>query len=284
MPTPLTLNPHRHAILLTLWEYRYLTTQQLHGKALPHLCFSSAWAHLNALRRMAMVTSHRVAPDEGNRSALYWLLTKQGAEAIGQAERYSKHYRRRPERERLTQRGIELELERNIIAAGWQLLKPVRYSRAHPHPTFTEMVNGQTTVQVQTLIDVIRESEGRAIRELQARDPNNLELGQRSRNYAAHSYTSAVYFAAPNDYLSYVLGAKARANVLILCPPNAAERFWQKRIERYTRLLRYVKVFAVFATTEQANAHRPVLKGSGFEIRTVAELAKAAKKGGESRS
>jgi hypothetical protein len=220
-------------ILKLLGEFRFLTTGQLQRRVLPQRRVQRFREYLARLRDLGMVTAFPYEPERGKSSELCWLLLKAGAAEI--SLRYNTHFRRRPTRERIRFREVELQLEEQVSEAGWKLVKPQSYNRVKPLPERTEQF----------------------FRLAHALEPQG-------KGFAADLCVPI----NANDYVAYTHDGK-QAVVLILCPPRATEKFWFSRVQRYRQLARRLKVVAVFEEPTQLKGCRSFLEKEGLLVTVV---------------
>ncbi len=284
------LTEGRKALLQLLLEYRSLTTRQVWQLAYPDRHYSHTSRELASLRELRMLASHPIEPELGRRSELAWVLLKRGADVLGLGNEYDSHRRRKPTKETMRQRDLEIELQRQVEeVARWKLIKPVTHSPALPLP--------EPTRQARHLIAAASFAEYTAIQQLLKEDPHHPGLKERVMAYKARMYEVKVPVRA-NDYVAAwqqitVTGSAGPQNnlddtkaeiatVLILCEPRATERFWQARIKEYRALAGSLRVYGVFKNRDQAAPFLKALKASGLRAMTLdqvgaklAELASA---------
>jgi hypothetical protein len=267
----------RKELLQLIVNYRSLTTKQVWRLAYPDRHYSHTSRELASLRELRMLASHPIEPELGRRSELAWVLLKRGADALGIGDNYDSHQRRKPTKETMRQRDLEIELERQVEdVAGWKLIKPVTHSPARPLP--------EPTRQARHLTAAASFAEYTAIQRLLKDDPHHPQLRGRVMAYKAKMYEVDIP-ARANDYVAWLrvrggagsinnLGAtKAEiATVLILCEPRATERFWQARIEEYRALAVNLRVYGVFRNKDQAAPFLKALKNSGLRAMTVDQV------------
>jgi hypothetical protein len=271
------LTEGRKELLQLIVDYRSLTTKQVWRLAYPDRHYSHTSRELASLRELRMLASHPIEPELGRRSELAWVLLKRGADVVGIGNDYDSHQRRKPTKETMRQRDLELELKRQVEdIAGWNLIKPVTHSPAKPLP--------EPTRQARHLIVAASFAEYTAVQRLLKDDPHHPQLKERAMAYKAKMYEVNVP-ARANDYVAWLRGrsgagpinnlngTKAEiATVLILCEPRATERFWQTRIEEYRALAINLRVYGVFSNRDQAAPFLKALKNSGLRAMTLDQV------------
>lgn len=273
------LTEGRKELLQLILEYRCLTTKQVWQLAYPDRHYSHTSRELASLRELRMLASHPIEPELGRRSELGWVLLKRGADVLGIGDDYNSHQRRKPTKETMRQRDLEIELQRQVEeVARWNLIKPVTHSPARPLP--------EPTRQARHLITAASFAEYRVIRQLLKEDPHLPGLNERAMAYKARMYEVNVP-ARANDYVAWLQvpvpdrviplnnqkDTKADiAVVLILCEPRATERFWQARIEEYRGLATTLRVYGVFKNRDQAAPFLKALKSSGLRAMTLDQV------------
>jgi hypothetical protein len=271
------LTEGRKELLQLIAEYRSLTTKQVWRLVYPDRHYSHTTRELACLRELKMLASHPIEPELGRRSELAWLLLKRGADVLGIGDDYDSHFRRKPSKETMQQRDLELELEQQVEkVAEWKLVKPATHSPVRPLP--------EPTRQAQHLLAAASYAEYTAIQQLLKEDPHHPRLRERLMVYKARMYEINVPVRT-NDYVAWLRlpgsagpvnnldGAKAEiAVVLILCEPRATERFWQARIEEYQALTGSLRVYGIFKNRDQAMPFLKALKSSGLRAMTVDQV------------
>jgi hypothetical protein len=275
---PPRLTESRLAILKLLGEYRCLSSRQIWQELQPQKHYTHTLGELAALRKLGMVQSRPTQPERGKVSEFGWFLLKRGAEAAG-LNNYGSFYRRFPTREVLAQRGLELELARQVRDCnGWKLIKPIFYNSCRPLPAVTPQGNIISTA--------LKKAEYEAIKQVTLADPNRPGLSQKMLDFKAGLYEQRVPWQA-NHYVAYRAPGGVESHeitlavILILCPPQATRKYWQFRLNLYAKVARVedggiegrLDVLAVFKNFEQAGLYRSGLQAAGFAVITVNEVS-----------
>lgn len=253
------INSAQRQILQLLVQYRFLTTRELQTRLeWPYL---KTWRTLAKLRKLGLARDFRCEPEKGTRSEIAWLLTASGAKAVDFTG-YNSHFSRRPSRDRFYLHSLELEVERQVKLADWQLIKPLVVSSTAPLPATTE----------QTV----------ALREALLTREYLLKGGEFSPSSNSSFYTLVVPLQANQPVATIGLAQPAEnkptlrlAVVFLLCPPTATRRFWQERAKEYQALAEYLPVVAVFGAGQEnlARHYKPLLASFGFKLLTIDRLS-----------
>jgi hypothetical protein len=236
-PNPkLHLTPDSIEILKGLGEHKFLTTRQVWQEILPNKSLRQVQRDLKHLVEVGLVSFFPVNPAQGTSSAYYWQLKARGVGVV-QAKTRTKNLRR-PTPEQLHFKGLKLELIREVSYAGWDLVEPVHYNSAFPRPKQTPQYG------------VLR----RAIDILEKEKLEKMRLkGQGDTLYRQKIEQGMHLWGVPsqaNDYVVYQSGSSL-AVILILCPPNAGVKFWQRRVSLYLPILKNIPVYVVFEKREE---------------------------------
>lgn len=270
------LTQSRLTILQLLGEYQCLSSRQIWRELQPEKHYTHTLGELAALRKLEMVQSRPIHPESGNVSQFGWYLLKHGAGAVG-INVYGRLSVRSFTREILEQRGLELELARQVRADfGWNLIKPIHYHSSRPLPL--------ETPQGKVIGKFIKKGEFSAIRRLELTDPHRPGLPQKILDYKSGLFEQRIPLQA-NDYVAYqTCGEESTeinaAVILILCPSQATKKYWQSRIDLYSKVARVadpgteakIEVIAVFKNTYQADMFRSKIQAAGFTITTVNQV------------
>lgn len=279
------LTEPRLAILRLLGEYRCLTSRQIWRELQPHKHYTHTLGELAALRKLGMVQSRPTQPERGRVSEFGWYLLKRGADAAG-IRSYGSSYRRFPRREVLAQRGLELELVRQVrgTLGEWDLIKPQFYNSCRLLPAVTP--------QGEIIGNFIKEAELTAIKKVTLLDPDRPGLSQKRLDFKAGLFEERVPFQA-NDYVAYRTDGRGGesteiilAVILILCPYQATGKYWQSRLNLYSKVARVedsgiegrMDVLAVFKNSEQAGLYRSRLEAAGLVVIKVNEVRQTLQK------
>lgn len=240
------------AILDLLYTRHQLTTAQIWQSLHPDRPKRYTERELVKLTARRWVKSHQVYEARGKASPQLWTLLRGGADAIG--VKHGSHFYRRSPATEIEHRGVILELERQISAAGWEFIAPVHYGPAHPKPTVTR--------QARYLMDAIEARETLAIHRVAADpthpDRNNVPARRDRLN------TGELRHLVPrtcNDYVVFRPGIPALTCVVILHPPKGGRAFWLQeaaktesqaknpprpgRMPLYRPITRYIPICAV---------------------------------------
>lgn len=281
------VSEEQRAILHLLAEYRALTTGQIWQAAQPHKHRRQMLRELDRLRARKMVDSMPLQEERGAASEHVWRLLKAGAQVIG--AKHGNHFYRRPAPDQIEQRGVELELERQVlgtsvgtagvygrgargpgIAAHWELIKPVHYGPQQPVPP--------TTPQAEILVEAVLQHIAIEINSaLEHGDPTG-QMGILIDQYNSRRVGSIVPRQA-NDYVAYVPGRPELTGVMIVHPPGSGKHFWTRsasrtrleerragRLATYKRLARRVPMAAVFADEKTAQECKDEIRAAGLRI------------------
>lgn len=293
----LGITEEQAAILCLLAEYRALTTGQIWQAAQPNRHRRQTLRNLDRLRACKFVDSMPLQEERGAASEHVWRLLKAGAEAVG--ARHGNHFYRKPAPDQVVERGVELELERQVLgtsietksiqqsatggldtdtdteaqvveATHWELIKPVHYGRQHPLP--------HTTPQEAFLIEAVLYSMRREIETSLERGFPMTQMQSLIDKYNARQVGSIVPRRA-NDYVAYVPGRPELTAVLIAHPPRSGKQFWTRspsrnrlqerkagRLATYKQLANRVPVAAVFSDRETAQEYKDVIRAAGLRV------------------
>ncbi len=268
---PILLAAASTEVLALLAAWKQLTTNQI-------------WQHLHSARprwytyrilanlaERHLIRGQALNPEEGTAAAYYWTLLERGARQLNLV--CGNHYRRRPTAALIGYRGLQLDLIRQVEAAGWTLIRPEQYSPSHPRPDDTPQVR-QLTEAVLTVEELAIEAELAAGRE-------RWRLQERIERLQAGK-VGAIVPPALNDYVAYLPARPELTRVLIPHPPNAASSFWTRkpdprsahleqrgrrdsRLARYERLAKILPVIAIFDNRETLQQYAPPLEHAGFQ-------------------
>lgn len=286
------------AILCLLAEYRALTTGQIWQAVQANGHRRQTLRDLDRLRTCKLVDSMPLQAEKGAASEHVWRLLKAGATAIG--ARHGNHFYRKPAPDQIVERGVELELERQVRgtsiertsiqqsatsgsdtdteaqvvevvqATHWELIKPVHYGRQQPLP--------HTTPQEALLIEAVLYSMRQEIEASLERGFPMTQLQNLSDKYNSGQVGSIVPRQA-NDYIAYVPGRPEWTAVLIVHPPRSGKQFWTRsasrnrlqerksgRLATYKQLAKRVPVAAVFSDRETAQEYKDVIRAAGLRV------------------
>ncbi len=238
--------------------------------------YTHTLGELAALRKMGMVQSRPIQPERGKVSELGWYLLKRGANTAGIPE-YWNTGRLYSSREAIAQRGLELELARQVSeAGGWNLVKPIFYNSSRQLPPVTP--------QGKIIQNYLKKAELAALRQAATTDPFRPGLSQKILNYRAGFFEERIPYQV-NDYVAYRTCGEGSAEInmvviLILCPAQATKKYWQSRISIYSKIVKSeepeietkVEVLAVFKNIEQANVFGPRIQAAGLTIVMVNQV------------
>jgi hypothetical protein len=248
------LSAKAQQILQLLAEYRFLTTGQLHQK-LGNRQVELTRKQLGSLKKRELIGSFACNQELGRTSENGWLLKRKGAELLSELSgvklNYNTHYLRPPSQERLQFREYELELERQVARAGWQLIKPQSYNQFKPLPKRTAQY--YALAEALTIIEARRNGGGVS---LDPQGPHTLIVPLKANDYVARSQDGT------------------KAIVLILSPVRAGEQFWQTRVKQYRLLARELNVVGVFASEEAARQHKSQLEPHKLKVTTLDRVSK----------
>jgi hypothetical protein len=255
-----SLSAKGQQILQLLAEYRFLTTSQLHQK-LGNRQVELTRKQLGSLKKRELIGSFTCNQELGRISENGWLLKRKGAELLSELSgvklNYNTHYLRPPSQERLQFREYELELERQVTRAGWQLIKPQSYNQFKPLPKRT--VQYYALAEALTIIEERRNGNGNGNGggvSLDRQGPHTLIVPLKANDYVARSQDGM------------------KAIVLILSPVRAGEQFWQTRVKQYRLLARELNVVGVFASEEAARQHKSQLEPHKLKVTTLDRVSK----------
>ena len=236
------------AILRLLLEYRFLTTGQC------HTLLDQKWPQqtrrdLARARKQQLIKSFAYQSGKGNHSELCWQLTVKGIhlleETSGLHLKSKTFLWRKPSLQRIQQRENELELEQQVQAASWRVLRPRTYNQYKPLPNYTRQYKAIATA-LTTL-----EQKRRAGAPVDPNGPHTLCIPLKTNEYVAQSQD------------------KSRVVVLILCPIRVGKTFWAERLKKYGLLARELPVVAVFAESARARLYQPMLEEGKLVVTTL---------------
>jgi len=266
------------AVLELLADWKQLTTGQIWQYLHPTCPRWYTQQVLESLAARHLIHGQDLNPEDGAASEHYWTLLERGARQIGLV--YENHYRRRPTAATIRYRGLQLDLIRQVEAAGWTLIRPDRYSPDHPRP--------DETPQVCQLVEAVLAVEEQTLTAQLAAGVERWRLQERIDRLRAGK-VGAVVPPAVNDYVAYIPTRPELTTVLIPHPPNAARSFWTRkpdpqgdrpeqrgrrdsRLARYERLAKILPIVAVFDTSQPAARYVPVLALAGFRCILATEV------------
>lgn len=236
------------AVLRLLVEHRFLTTHQVYtllGQKWPQ----QTRRDLARARKQRLIKSFAYQPEQGHHSELCWQLTPGGVRFLEEADGvhlgYNAHFWRKPGLERIRQRNGELELEQQVKAAGWRVIRPRTYNQHKALPNYTRQYKA-----IAAALTII-EQRRKAGSVVDPNGPHTLCIPLKTNEYVAQSQN------------------KSRAVVLILSPPRVGETFWAERLKKYGLLAREIPVVAVFSESASARLYQPMLEEGKLVVTTL---------------
>ena len=228
----------RTEILNYLIKYRFGTTTQIWKELQRSKLRHHTLGDLDKLRQAGLVTSFKLFSERDGNNELCWLITKLGVKKMGAA--YTSHYADKPSQERIFLRDMELKLARTIKLAGWQFISPVTYSPSKPMP--------KQTSQYHKLAKAIETIEAARVRAALVSG----QINQSSQTYINYKEQQHLWSVPGqlNDYVAYIDEIPGAVIVLMLCPPNTGKKAWETRLEKYSKVAKYLPVYGVFADEE----------------------------------
>jgi hypothetical protein len=219
-----------------LGEHKFLTTRQVWQEILPSKSLRQVQRVLKHLAEFGLVSSFFVNPAQGTASEYYWQIKAKGGSAV-QARTSTKNLRL-PTPEQLHFKGLKLELVREVSYAGWDLVEPVHYNSSFPRPKQTPQYG--VLARAADMLEKVKLEKMR----LNGQDDN---LYRQKIEQGMHLWGVP---SQANDYVAYQDDSPL-AVILILCPSNAGEKFWQRRVSLYSPLIKNIPVFGVFENREE---------------------------------
>ena len=269
---PCKLTTTREAILGYLVEWRFGTSTQIWRELQRGKFRNHTVGDLEKLRDAGLIRSLKISPEKGEHSELCWILLPLGAKAVNAV--YNNQYAIKPGQQRIFLRDMELELARTIKLAGWQLIKPGNYSPHKPMP--------KQTPQYHKLAESIEAIEMVRIKTALVRG----QISQSSQtfiNYKEHQHLWGLP-GQLNDYVAFIDANEAPGAVvvLMLCPPNTGRKAWEARLEKYSKIAKYLPVYGVFpneearvigqkilATVASDQKNKRLMSGYGANLKTT---------------
>lgn len=235
-------------ILRLLVEHRFLTTHQFYsllGQKWPQ----QTRRDLARARKQRFIKSFAYQPEQGHHSELCWQLTPGGVRFLEEADGvhlgYNAHFWRKPGLERIRQRNSELELEQQVKAAGWRIIRPRTYNQHKALPNYTRQYKAiaaaLTIIEQRRKAGVVVDPNG----------PHTLCIPLKTNEYVAQSQD------------------RSQAVMLILCPPRVGESFWAERLKKYGLLAREIPVVGVFSESTSARLYQPILEEGKLVVTTL---------------
>lgn len=275
---PQEISAEQQAILKLLHQSQQLTTkevwQQLHADR-THRYTARELRRMEKKRLIKALVQGaspaNVGPVERRGRICYWTLLKAGADAIDAT--FGNHFYRQRPASQVAYRQMLLELERQVVAAGWRFIAPVHYSARRPKPALTP--------QALYLMDAIEACERYNIEQDQGDPASNR---QRLQERLVRLQSGKIRELVPrgcNDYVIYQPGQLVSVAILAPEPPTASALFWTRkraavsqakkpppagRLTLYGPLMEIIPMAAVFMREPTHSLKATIEQAAGYVL------------------